>query len=217
MKQFLLILLLSMCLFSCGTRKPLGFTNYFTDEYTGIDTLININGYFLVEEKCENDFYNVFMFYPNGLFTQASANIVDSDFITCFTQEVGSNICKYPSWGTYEINNDTIKTQLIVDHGLISWGKVMEFRDYLILPSKELLYISYYCIDKNIKGCNQNPENPCPKIAQLIPLSSKRSIKDCPWINKRWFNKANEKKIISYLHPNLIKTRRYVSVFIDNN
>ena len=192
MKQFLLILLLSMCLFSCGTRKPLGFTNYFTDEYTGIDTLININGYFFVEEKCDEDFYCMFMFYPNGLFTLATTSLMSSNLRDCFKQGGDYNICKYPSWGTYEIKNDTIITQLIVDYGFGGWGKVMVFRDYLILPSKELLYISEYCIDKDVVTCNEAPANPCPKVAQFVPMERKRSIQDCPWLKKGWFNKTEK-------------------------
>ncbi len=192
MKKGTFLILSVIVLLSCGTRKPFGFTNYFTNEYTGIDTLINIDGYFFVEEKCRNDFYCMFMFYPNGLFTLATTSTMSSYLRDCFKQGGDYNICKYPSWGTYEINNDTIITQLIVDYGPGGWGKVMVFRDYLILPSKELLYISEYCIDKDVVTCNEAPANPCPKVAQFVPMERKRSIQDCPWLKKGWFNKTEK-------------------------
>lgn len=63
-------------------------------------------------------------------------------------------------------------------------GNVSMFYEFKILPTKELLYISKHCIDKAIPECNQDPVNPCPKVAEFFPLDKKRDITDCSYLKK---------------------------------
>lgn len=184
MKKILFVFIICIGLFACASR-PKGFTYFFDGEYTGLDTLININGYYRASEKCDSSNYIIFMFYPNGLITLATISTdTNSDIITCFAGDK-SIYSQYPSWGTYRIVNDTIKTQIYQDNG--NWGKsYIWFRDFLIKLPTEIVLIKNYCI---INGCNQDSVYVCPKASDFSPLERKRDWKESPLLKKKWFTK----------------------------
>lgn len=183
------ILVLVFILSGCVTIKPKDFTYPYIAEYTGLDTLINIDGYYVAQRECDSTFFSVFMFYPDGLFTIATASDI-SDLKDCFENGGKSNLCQYPSWGTYRIEGNTIKTQTIRQEGM---GISTIFRDYEINNAQILINISDYVVPQNtnlgyMKDYPSFSENHCPKAASFYPLAKKRSEKDCPFINKKWFN-----------------------------
>lgn len=175
-----------MC--SCASR-PKGFTYLHNDTDTGLDTLIDTDGYYTVQRACDSTFHSLFMFYPNGLFTIATTSEMLPELIDCFENGGRSTICKYPLWGTYRIEGDVIKTQVIRTEG----NGCVIFRDYKIGSDRSIINISDYVHPENTNlGYMANypsfTENPCPTAATFHPSTTKRDIKDCPLLKKRWFS-----------------------------
>lgn len=183
------ICILIIGLSACVTIKPKDFTYPYTKEYTGLDTLININGYYVTQRECDSTFFSAFMFYPDGLFTIATASNI-SDLTDCFENGGKSNFCQYPSWGTYRVTGDTIKTQTIRQEGM---GICTIFRDYEIKGAEILINISDYVYPHNtnlgyMKDYPSFQKNKCAKATAFYPLAKKRNREDCPFITKKWFN-----------------------------
>lgn len=182
------IYLLSLSLIGCITIKPKDFTYLYQSKNTGLDRFIDINGYYISQRGGDSTLFSVFMFYPDGLFTLATTSDVQS-MSDCFTEENNSNICEYPSWGTYRIYGDTIKTQTILIEGM---GTATIFRDYLILKDRSIVNISDYVIAENtnlgyMRKYPSYKDNINDKKAQFIKTTVKRNSSDCPYLNKAWF------------------------------
>jgi len=181
---FLFLLMLSCC------TAPGNFSYRYIPEDTGLKNRIDIEGCYISMHGCDTSFYSVYMFYPDGLFTIATASNISQDLVNCFAQGGSSNICKYPLWGIYRLYGDTIKTQVIRPEG----SKCVIFRDYLILPDKSVVNISDYVEPEytNLGYMQNYPsfyDNPCALKARFLPVESKRPGSDCPFINKGWFRK----------------------------
>lgn len=184
MKNYLLLgIILGTSLIACASH-PKGFSYYFDEKNTGLDTLIDINGYYVSKEDCDNSFYSIGMFYSNGIFTLATtSNSSSPNIINCFKTGGKSDYCQYPSWGTYRIVNDTIKTQIYQDNG--NWGeRYIWFRDFLIKSPTKIILIKKYCI---ISGYNQDYIYTCPQVSDFFPLETKRNWRECPLLKKKWF------------------------------
>lgn len=189
MKHKLLVAFASILLFACAST-PKNFTYRYNPKNTGLENRINVNGYYISEHGCDSAFYSVFMFYPDGLFTIATTSKVDSTLINCFAKGGKGNVCEYPLWGVYRLTGDTIKTQSLRQDG----GGCVIFRDYQIMPDKSIVNLSDYVEPQfTMMGYMKNypsfRENVCPKTARFLPLKSKRSVDDCPFIRKKWFLK----------------------------
>lgn len=186
MKKTCLAIFLILLLSECGSPK--NFTYCYDDKNTGLDKLIDINGYYVSQFGCDSMFYLMYMFYPNGLFTIATTSEILPELIDCFKTGGRSDICKYPLWGTYKVEGDLIKTQVIREEG----NKCVIFRDYKILQDKSIINISDYIQPEYTNlGYMQNypslKDNPCSKKADFYPLKSKRDSTECPFIKKKWF------------------------------
>lgn len=178
---------------SCATTKPKDFTYLYDREYTGLDTLINIDGYYLFQRECDSTFYSVVMFYPDGLFTIATGSDLSS-VVNCYANEnQNSAFCDYPLWGVYRVEGGLIKTQAIRQEGMEMYTI---FRDYEIKANKKLVNKSEYVYPQNSKigYLNNYPsffENSCAEDGVFHPLKEKKSAQNCPYINKKWFNTRN--------------------------
>lgn len=170
MKYLFLFLLISLFT-SCGIIQnsffgPVGFKYKYTGEYTGIDTLININGCYTaiepliypVKGKPYESFHS-FQIFDNGL---------------AYNQQAGI-------WGTYIIRNDTIDIQFVFIQNWLD-GCTM-YKDQYKIISKNTLATIMYSNNKNVtnkddfsnhvlKGCNKRVE-----------------ASDCPLLSKKWFRK----------------------------
>ncbi|MDH6354069.1 hypothetical protein M2132_000391 [Dysgonomonas sp. PH5-45] len=105
--------------------KPIGFKYKYDGKYTGIDTLINIEGYYYDGGS------HYIMFYSDGLASSYSHRM---DTITH----------RSPVWGNYVLSKDTIKFQKVVDNGLMTdIGVDMVY--FIILSPKEIkeIYPAY--------------------------------------------------------------------------
>lgn len=180
------IFLTAVLFCSCG--GPKNFTYRYRNENTGLEKLIDINGYYVSQHACDLSFYSVYMFYPGGLFTIATTSELLPDLVDCFGGGGKSAVCSYPLWGTYKVEGELIRTQTIRMEG----NGCVIFRDYRILPDKKLINISDYVQPEytNLGYMENYPsfkENSCGKTARFYPLETKRNIADCPLLNKKWF------------------------------
>ncbi|NDW17298.1 hypothetical protein D0T53_00020 [Dysgonomonas sp. 216] len=188
MKNIITCLIWVCLLYACGA--PVNFTAHYNEVPTGLDKRINIEGCYISQFGCDSAFFSVYMFYPDGLFTIATASNFDSELITCFEKGGDSRACKYPLWGTYRLDGDLIRTQTIRTEG----NGCVVFRDYRILPDGSIVNVSDYVDpDKTNLGYMQNypsyKTNECEVVATFRPLQTKRDRTDCPFLKKKWFKK----------------------------
>jgi len=198
MKKAILIIISYVCFtLSCNSipkNVRNAFTYCYTGKYTGIDTLININGYYSV-----GDYYNAtpIMFYDNGLVAigNVSYNMEQVDKNKpLFYKEIAENPetkkAKYfynlINCGGYVICGDTIKIQMI--RGSCSMDdniRGME-RWYKVINKDALLFLGSFVLTtgKKEKEFNENRED--LKIT-FVPVPVKPQP-DYFWILKeKWF------------------------------
>lgn len=186
MKRLPSILLLICIVHACA--GPKNFSYYYNGENTGLDQMIDIDGYYVSEHGCDSLFCSMYMFYPDGLFIIATTSKIHPELIDCYRGEGLDKNCKYPLWGTYTIEGDLIKTQTIRTEG----NGCVYFRDYQMLPDKSIVNVSDYVEAEytNLAYMTNYPsfmENLCEKRAQFYPLDKKRDSKECPFLKKKWF------------------------------
>lgn len=190
MLRAIVFFLLLIFLYNCSMLKPVDFEYVYDRTYTGLDTLINIDGYYIIQRECDSAFYSALMFYPDGLFSIITGSDL-SDAAGCLADNNNRTICKSISWGGYRIVNDTIKTQEVRQEGM---GFCTIFRDYIMTADKNIINISDYVIPENTKiGYMRNYpsffENLCPNAAVFSSIQTKRNLSECPYLSKKWFNK----------------------------
>jgi len=155
----LLIVLMTSCLsvpFVPNKHKK-KFSNCYNDKNTGIDSLININGYFQMGEtpgsvfgygkniyKVDTFFIN-FMFFKDGMFLYNIADI-DNCGIPQYFEQVNKNTLRGKNnlfynafdWGYYILCGDTIKTQYI-NHPSIGAPTWILFEEWFIVIDRNTL------------------------------------------------------------------------------
>ena len=166
MKRFGVIFFLSVFLISCKCfyyTTPIRIQQAFIYKYdgkeTGIDSLININGYYkangYVNEKNDTIYHGGnMMFFKDGMFTQDmfSRNYYSKDisylkdvprFFQAVHQDdslgISNPFYERPIWGRYLIFGDTIKLQYVIRPILYSSD-----------PSWYAMEMWYKVIDKNM-------------------------------------------------------------------
>jgi len=158
-KIFILILS-TFLLVGCQIPQYLkdNFKYKYDGQYTGIDTLINIAGFYQFEEN--STYWNgEFVFYKDGTFA------VGSELENC-EESKDSHI---PEWGSYIIAKDTIKCQSIFSPGKGRWGGgiIVEYW-YKIIDRNKLVRI--YLSESNID--NRVIEYDVRDTAVFIPTSN---------------------------------------------
>lgn len=162
MKNLIYIIIISVIVFvSCGST-PKGFKYKYKGKYTGIDSLININGIFRADKPCyypNNETYEaIFSFYINGL---AHYN---------------------NSWGTYVIKKDTIKVQILFDYGPFT-GIYVSNRNFLILSRNKIRPLT-------INGKTSPNAYECEgkfSTYTFYSIEQKVDSTQCPLLKKKWF------------------------------
>lgn len=148
--------------------------------------------------------YNSIMFYNNGLCTSLSTRVatdknrIISILDTLYSSHIFSNknvneFCKKgnTSWGTYEVNNDTVKVFLIENLiGCDGTRKRVISTRYLISNDKQL---------KQIYIANSNKEYGYKKTLDIsnsifYPIENKRDSLECPYLTEKWFYKKDKVK-----------------------
>lgn len=187
MKEILLVFIICFSLFACASR-PKGFTYYFEDKDTGLDSLLNINGYYIAKNSKYSNVYYLLMFYHNGLVrsTLITGDIPSDKNLTSFEEFKKEFYDKVP-WGIYKLDSDgVICAQFIIDKG--QSGQSISLRKYKIISKNELEIIEeYYYYNGKF-----NNDNIVPSKAYFHPLKSKRDWRECPWLKKKWFTEISK-------------------------
>lgn len=140
MRKYLIILVLLILISSCKLiyhtapryLKNYGFTHRYTDSASGLESKLNINGYFTINDTLNSGTtygrYTNMIFFRDGMFVSRFHNCCDTN-----TKHIGKVIPMYLDsinkqrkngnrvygfyegfiWGYYKVNGDTIKVQHI--------------------------------------------------------------------------------------------------------
>jgi len=216
MKSFIISCAFFLFLNSCGIINTSyeiqkKFAYCYDGQYTGLDTLININGYYSIGEV--RDMYGVhaifthridtinifFMFWPDGTFLY---NFFDYDHdIPNYFRKIVENTMKgkkdkfykHFSWGRYIICGDTIKTQYMhTPNGLNDFWYGYEISFHIInrttlkyLPSESKI-LDYYATETEITEMKETQIRNKYLPATFVPVEVLPNS-NC-WIkNKKWF------------------------------
>ena len=152
--------------------KPKNFTFLYEEQNTGIDTLINVDGYYYSDSIPFNNFY---LLYRDGSIRNTSEK-----GITKSNHKYSAS----PVWGVYKIMGDTITSQLIMNFGG-SRDMGVKTDKFIIKSKNELEYYSTSC-------CNSNPNDVIIKQSLYFYSYPNRSD-SAHWVkNHRWFWKDKE-------------------------
>lgn len=158
--------ILSSCTIVSKFIKPKSFTYLYDGKYTGIDTMINIKGYYV------NDSFDCpigivtskVMFYEDGIFCATTA-----DDIKNYLSSDGKY--RVENWGSYYLVGDTIKGQTINKGPIddIARTTTWEFKinsknkitilkrerdDHLQSPSRDLCLFTFHPLENRIDSTN---------------------------------------------------------------
>ena len=132
----------------CDNAYPY-FSLRYNGKYTGIDTLINVDGYYNFQESISSG--NTVTFYRDGCLTShfftKRANFSamrDKSFLRMLesglvADSILVNTCN--GFGLYTIINDTIKSQIYYNYGMSAGGYIERW--YKIISKDKLLVIKY--------------------------------------------------------------------------
>lgn len=193
-KIILINTMIMIAFLSCSSGKY--FTNYYTGNYTGLDTLINLQGYY-ISSSCDPFYYTMTMFYNNGLAVNSTMSDDDvSDFaINLYKGRLNNKYTQWLVWGSYVIKDDTIKLQTDIPNSfLYPSGTFIEYSDFKILPDGKIQLVSNYLLgDSWHYDWKMYPD--CNKPSVFFPIETKADSTKCPLLKKKWFwnNEVNKK------------------------
>jgi hypothetical protein len=205
---FILVLITGCSYLRQHSNTARNFTFCFDNAYQGLDTMININGFFYFKHvlspeqmtskvEPQDTLYPIFSFYKDGFFVK--------DFcLECFQSP--ENIKRYSNggdWGLYTVHEDTIKAQFVEPPSGSSWLKG-EIWFKIIDKNTIQLLLFKYCDSITFKDIlklksRKTDNNQLYKFAELNnkPDPNKCWLKREKWI---WCNleKYKEWKKIKY-------------------
>lgn len=202
MKTIYLFIILTLSLCSCGslrqfTETAKSFTFCYDNTDTGIDKLLNFNGFYydknLISSETSADESNKkyasgnnFIFYRDGIFVKdISAEWFDNG-------AKGQAYADYyygAEWGRYVISGDTIKIQHIEPLGGASWGKKETW--FKIIDNNTIQRLYYKHKEPIVaQEVNKYMQNLQEKDFVLYSFISLQNIPDPnqSWLkNEKWF------------------------------
>lgn len=169
MKKLYIIITIAGIFSSCTIVskffKPKSFTYFYDGKYTGIDTMINIKGYYMNDSfDCPMSVTPKLMFYEDGVFCETIAD----DIINYLSSD---GKYRAESWGSYFLVGDTIKGQTINKGPIddIARTTTWEFKinskntitllkrerdDHLQSPSRDLCLFTFHPLENRIDSTN---------------------------------------------------------------
>lgn len=215
MKRSLLVFTSYLFLLGC-TYAPIPkyiqkeFIGVFENNYTGLDTVININGYYSEDFKdnywlrgrmrfsgIHKDHHSDFLFLPNGqCFYGSYYNATELDFKH---NEKPKGNCEYILWsapqkGVYSIQGDTIHVKVVNHPSLLSRSWYAFEAWYKIMDRNTLQLVAHRGIDINIDREGKNFKPPVEYIddSTVAPATfySVNNMQSCAeiWLqNEKWF------------------------------
>jgi hypothetical protein len=195
------------------------FTYYYTGEDTGIDSVLNVNGFFYDQNRINSN-ENI-MFFKNGLVVEG---IIDSKRIeekkdmdiTQFLFEICTNTIEYKhssfyniDWGRYILCGDTLKVQMINSHSGMTYGRFATVLWYKILDKNTIkkIYIDYYYFsnlpENQRDACTYYPEEldikPLTFKNACVPSTDKAFILKHKWF---WKDESKWREFMQRVYPN---------------
>lgn len=228
-KNYIAIFICAITLMACGNGptflynwRPKPWLHPFNPNvYTGIDTLINLNGYYMIDTTSYeghtitdskgdtivpiHQLFRSVMFYNNGLCMASSimsTNTADdlrplldtlySD-MTFSIKNKNISYKKYSSdWGTYELHADTINVFIIENTPSPFINKRKQvIQENYIIYGRQNIRRIYSSIPKTINRYNDPDEI---VTLEFHSLRNKRDSTECPYLGKKWFYKNDRVK-----------------------
>lgn len=177
----------------CSIPKHIknAFTNCYTNTYTGLDTLINIEGY-----------YNSMIFYDNGMvigtiyYFRDSLGRKDYSGMDKIIENPHSKDTKayYNSvdCGSYVICGDTIKVQMICDYNPhYGWNSSYE-KWYKIVDRNTLNVLEYFSLttkdgERESSEKSYKSKHPSPVKVSFVPVRFKPTLEYFWILKEKWF------------------------------
>jgi len=147
-----------------GLSNPSGFSIKYNEKYTGLDTLINLQGYYTSIGSGRED-YDSFLFYSDGQVCFSNLGNPSLSFTNNY-------LYLSHTWGTYKVKGDLIEIQLITQDGSGGGGYRVLNNQFIIQSDKKLTHTSptYRDIDFT-----------------FYPIENKIDSTLNPYLNKKWF------------------------------
>mgnify|MGYP001168281205 FL=1 len=204
MKKNTTLFLIIFCVTSCimvpkGVRE--NFNYCFDGKKTGLDSLININGFYYLGEDYEYLTNGEFIFYDNGF--------VRSGHGKSWSEQNFDNSIQYGSYGKYSLSNDTIKMQIISSPegmGVTEykiWFKIINYNSIEVIYQGKLNDITKSDLKKfkdDVKSDIFYKKK--GSIYKISPTKRKSDINKTYIIHKKWFW-CNELDYKTYKKNNL--------------
>ncbi len=190
----IIIVFIGFALSSCSYQlwfKPKYITFQYNGQYTGLDSSIEINGYYVSEiitpenTKLFKPYVELFLLYKDGTIISTSSQpgreACENRINKILFEEKKHNAWEY-QWGLYQLKEDTIVSQLIRDDGPMSLPVVFEKR--FLIMSNTILKIIYEKV--------MNPEYEPNRLdgSCLFYFHSYPNRMDStsnPYLKKKWF------------------------------
>jgi|TARA_B110000037_G_scaffold214108_2_gene269517 hypothetical protein len=197
MRKYLILFLSFFSIIGCivvPKRVINNFNDCFDGKETGLDSLINIKGFYYLGKDYNNISTGEFLFYDNGfVHTRNGEYWLKQDF----------EDSKYGSFGKYTVSNDTIKTYIVSDplgmgvNGYKVWFKIINYNSIELIYRGDTKNITEFNIERskeNIKADSYYKER--GTIYKFSPIKSKPDINKTYIMNKKWFwcNEESYKK-----------------------
>ena len=149
--KYFIFVLISICFISCANYwEAMWVSKDFPKEYTGLDTLIRIDGYYYLEDN--TGIVSPFRLSNNGSFLMASGLYKDKNH----TQIQEQFRTRYIHKGSYILSGDTIKIRWAMVYDLTCYEIFSE--QYLIINDTTLRNIWYLC--ETCQPSNNKKQNP---------------------------------------------------------
>lgn len=171
-KLYFLLLVVSVGFSGCWIffippEQKTKLTYCFDNDYTGLDTILNIDGYFLMCGMSSRNlrFSHYCKFFPNGMYVSNGG-----------------------SWGIYEFFGDTIKIQEIDIPGSMSRTTSQTWFKIISMDTIKMIYsgTKEKVTNKDLNEFAINPLNQC-RIFIFRPIRSDIDPNKSWLIKKRWF------------------------------
>lgn len=182
MKYLICLLLFIFCFSSCAIVftwfRPKGFTFRYNGEYTRLDSLINIDGYYYSDST-----HHTVLFYRDGSVAQMYGYSEKEYF-----DKKNKEKYKYVThWGIYRLVSDTIKAQFVLSLGGQETMKTDHY-NFIIKSKDEMEYnIEGYFMNDSITPWDRIFIDDTVKIS-LKYHSYPNRMDSAHWVKKRkWF------------------------------
>ena len=228
-KIYIIVFICCLVLSSCGCgptflynwRPKPWIHPHVADTHTGLDTLLNIDGYYVSlitdtlrskeSSTLDTDLdssalvlkqrYLSVLFYDNGLCSSlntreafSDATVMKSTLDTLYSNQSFENVYykEYnTSWGTYEVHNDTIKAYFIENLLGCDATRKNIVANTYLISDDRKLKQIYASNSNKFYGYTKTLDIP---YATFYSIANKRDSTECPYLTKKWFYKKDKVK-----------------------